>query len=229
MYTPQKMVGKKLHSKNLLKDGSLTSFKSWGKKKTFGFWSPTGLRVSYFHILFTYRQINLNNLSSSQISDGGQKCWEWTKIYQEKSHPALKEFYRPSSRVYPSHISHSIRIPILLFKATIVCLSVTAHARRLCLLHHPKVLSPIHSNSRTAIYFKISNAFPSYIPSLHRPKEKVWGERNPFSLAAWHPRPVICIITVLCGSPPLQSQGFYISRERMILITQRSGRQRRDR
>lgn len=56
-------------------------------------------------------------------------------------------------------------------KATIFRLSVPAHARRLCLLHHPNVPSPIHSNSRIAIYFKISIVFPSYITPLCRPKE----------------------------------------------------------
>lgn len=56
-------------------------------------------------------------------------------------------------------------------KATIFRLSVPAHARRLCLLHHPKVPSPIHSNSRIAIYFKISIVFPSYITPLCHPKE----------------------------------------------------------
>lgn len=62
-----------------------------------------------------------------------------------------------------------------------------AHARLLCLLHHPKVPSPIHSNSRLAIYFKISFFFlfhASY--PLHPPKEEVWGEMNPNPLAALH-------------------------------------------
>lgn len=181
--------------------------------------------MSYFHIPFTQTQINLINSSFSQIPIGWRKGWRWTRICQEKSHPALKNII---------HQGLACTLLYLSFRAAslnhsskqIFRLVVPAHARRLCRRHHhPKVASPVHSNSCIAIYFKISLVFPfqtSHPPILRKQRSGAKRTQVPSQPCV---SSAICIITVLCGFPPLQSRGFYISRERMILITERSGRQ----
>lgn len=59
-------------------------------------------------------------------------------------------------------------------------------------------------------------------PLLPPSKERVWGKVYPSSLASLHPKPVICIITVFCAvSLRCGHRGSYISRERIILITEK--------
>lgn len=139
-----------------------------------------------------------------------------------------KKIYWPSSRIHP--------FPFLSFKphpcATLQSKDLPpfgpAHARLFCLLHHPKVLLPYTPTHALPFISKLASSSPSTHPTSSILQKRRSGRNEPKSPSRFASGPVICI-TVLCGFPPLQTQGFCISRWRMILITERSGRQRIDR
>lgn len=138
------------------------------KKNPFGFWTPACLYVPYFHISFHPEGGKID-----QILTNIQWIPERLRVDKDLSRKESPSFKRILSTIV-SHPSFPYLIQAAsctTLKATIFRLSVPAHARRLCLLHHPNVPSLIHSNSRIAIYFKISIVFPSYITPLCRPKE----------------------------------------------------------
>lgn len=139
------------------------------KKKTrLGFEHPLVYMCLTFTFPFTQREKKID-----QILTNIQRIPKRLRVDKDLSRKESPSFKRILSTIV-SHPSFPYLIQAAsctTLKATIFRLSVPAHARRLCLLHHPKVPSPIHSNSRIAIYFKISIVFPSYITPLCRPKE----------------------------------------------------------
>lgn len=122
----------------------------------------------------------INQLIFLSNTNGWQKGWRWKTIYQEKRQTALKnKMYRPASRIriHPSDFSHSSRIPVLLFKATVFRLSVLHMLASTASSTTPKCLLSCTPTHALRFISKLASSSPSISPPTLILQKRRSGEK----------------------------------------------------